>query len=67
MDEEKGKAIREWHVPKNANEVRSSHGLTSFYRRFVKNFSSLVAPLNELVKKNVCLSGLMRIRNLLIY
>ena len=53
MDEEKGKAIREWHVPKNANEVRSSHGLTSFYRRFVKNFSSLVAPLNELVKKNV--------------
>ena len=53
MDEEKVKAIREWLVPKNANEVRSFHCLASFYRRFVKNFSSLAAPLNELVKKNM--------------
>ena len=30
VDEEKVKAIREWHVPKNANEVRSFHGLASF-------------------------------------
>ena len=47
-----GKAIREWPIPKNANKVRSFHGLASFHRRFVKNFSSLTAPLNELVKKN---------------
>lgn len=53
VDEEKVKAIREWPVPQNANEVRSFHGLASFYRRFVKNFSSLAALLNELVKKNV--------------
>ena len=53
MDEEKVKEIREWPVPKNVNEVRSFHCLASFYRRFVKNFSSLVTPLNELVKKNV--------------
>jgi len=53
VDEEKVKTIREWSIPKNANEVRSFHGLASFYRRFVKNLSSLVAPLNELVKKNV--------------
>ena len=53
MDEEKVKAIREWLVPKNANEVRSFHCLASFYRRFVKNFSSPNAPLNELVKKNL--------------
>jgi len=49
----KVKAIREWHVPKNVNEVRSFHGLESFYTRSVKNCSPLVAPLNELVKKNV--------------
>ena len=66
-DEEKVKAIREWPVPKNANEVRSFHGLTSFDRRFVKNFSSLVPPLNELVKKMWCSSRLMCMRKLLIY
>ena len=53
MDEKKVEAIREWYVPKNANEVRSFNGLASFYRKFVKNFSSLAAPLNELVKNNV--------------
>jgi len=34
-------------------DIRSFHGLASFYRRFVSNFSTLASPLNELVKKNV--------------
>ena len=52
VDTEKIKAIQEWPTPQNVGDVWSFHGLESFYRRFVPNFSSLASPLNELVKKD---------------
>ncbi|XP_057785651.1 uncharacterized protein LOC131003187, partial [Salvia miltiorrhiza] len=53
VDEEKIRAIQEWPTPTNIAAVRSFHGLASFYRRFVPYFSSVAAPLTEVIKKHV--------------
>jgi hypothetical protein len=45
MDKKNVKVIQEWPIPKSVIEVRGFHGLISFYRRFVKDFSALLTPL----------------------
>ena len=49
-DPEKTKAVREWPVPQNVKELRSFLGFCSYYRRFVKNYANLAAPLHALLK-----------------
>ena len=33
-----------------STEVRSFHGLVSFYRKFIKNFGGICAPLTETIR-----------------
>ena len=40
----------EWPTPRFATEVISFHGLVSFYRKFIKNFSGICAPLIDTIR-----------------
>eukprot|EP01018_Ginkgo_biloba_P003622 Gb_16315 [translate_table: standard] len=53
MDQNKVKAMLEWPMPQNAIEVQSLYGLTSFYRKFVKNFNLITSPMTECIKGKV--------------
>jgi hypothetical protein len=51
IDPEKVNAIKNWPLPKSVFEVRSFHGLASFYNKFIRNFSGISTPMMDTVKK----------------
>ncbi|GBG68169.1 hypothetical protein CBR_g2720 [Chara braunii] len=44
-------AIRDWPTPRTLTELWSFLGLANYYRKFVRNSSTIAAPLRRLLKK----------------
>jgi hypothetical protein len=74
MDDCKVKAILDWELPRSISALRSFLGLTSYYRKFIKNFAKIVMLLTNLLKKSsgtydwdgVCGEGFETLKGILV-
>jgi hypothetical protein len=53
VDEAKIEAIKSWPIPPTLTQHQSFLGLAGFYQRFMRDFSTIATPLNDLMKKGV--------------
>ena len=53
VDPEKVEAMMSWERPKSVFEIHIFLGLAGYYRRFIEDFSRLVAPMTRLTRKEV--------------
>ena len=53
VDPSKIETVKNWVRTTNVSKIRSFVGLASYYRRFVKGFSSIASHLTNLTKQNV--------------
>ena len=53
MDPGKVEVVMSWERPKSVFKIRSFLGLAGYYRRFIEDFSRLVAPMTRLTRNEV--------------
>ena len=53
MAERKVKAVQDWPQPQKLKDIQCFLGFANFYRRFINQFSRIVAPITRLLRKNV--------------
>ncbi|XP_063800280.1 uncharacterized protein LOC134968698, partial [Pseudophryne corroboree] len=51
MDPEKLSAIRDWTQPLSLKAIQRFLGFANYYRKFIKGFSTIVAPMTALTRK----------------
>jgi hypothetical protein len=52
VDPKKIEAMQDWTRPKTLNILHGFMDLIGYYRKFVKNYEKIAAPLTALLKKN---------------
>ena len=52
-DPSKIEKVKNFPIPTDVSSLRSALGLFSYYRKFVKDFSRIAKPLNQLLKKDI--------------
>ena len=49
-DPDKVSAVQNWRTPTSIKDVQQFLGFVGFYRRYIKNFSSIARPLHDLLR-----------------